>query len=537
MPLVVASMGVEQIPGTVGPSLRQAMYGEARLANWEEPGLQKLLFRHLEKCAGLRGQAWSTPGRTFLIDTMILHDPAHDKNLRSHKGFHPATVRAVLRSMHFDRIKRRIQDSIRELQQMSDETRSTCTILLVCKSGRHRSVCLARAVGALSVEYLQWPTEEAHLSDHRWRWLCADTCRHCNAPNDDRDLAFRELIDNIWNSIVILAPEQQPEEPREAERPRAVRPRPSRAPEREERPEDQMQAERADPARRSRGRRGAHGLRLRPRDAVQPIYIQDEEDDRDEQPIDRDDRPRPSRAPLRQARRREAQAVRQRSRSPIEGRQRDEEPVENLDEQGEAEATERDSDADEGQRRSHSRHRQFREVAVRPRSRRRERRRQQASIPRSRSRARPRPSQAPHRPHEERRADPDPDEDDEAARDLLQEMVGNMTTLPRNRLVLVNRASAEVMHGGSGQGALRRFYEAGPADLQGVTVKLVQLNLKGDAVALLQSRDGMLRGDALRFFKSIDGLMRERTWPLRVLTRSAFQLSVTSMLQRREILG
>ena len=55
MPLVVASMGVEQIPGTVGPSLRQAMYGEARLANWEEPGLQKLLFRHLEKCAGLRG--------------------------------------------------------------------------------------------------------------------------------------------------------------------------------------------------------------------------------------------------------------------------------------------------------------------------------------------------------------------------------------------------------------------------------------------------------------------------------------------------
>ena len=51
MPLLVASMGVEQIPGTVGPSLRQAMYGEARLANWEEPGLQQLLFRHLEKCA------------------------------------------------------------------------------------------------------------------------------------------------------------------------------------------------------------------------------------------------------------------------------------------------------------------------------------------------------------------------------------------------------------------------------------------------------------------------------------------------------
>ena len=46
-------MGVEQIPGTVGPSLRQAMYGEARLANWEEPGLQQLLFRHLEKCADL----------------------------------------------------------------------------------------------------------------------------------------------------------------------------------------------------------------------------------------------------------------------------------------------------------------------------------------------------------------------------------------------------------------------------------------------------------------------------------------------------
>ena len=62
------------------------------------------------------------------------------------------------------------------------------------------------------------------------------------------------------------------------------------------------------------------------------------------------------------------------------------------------------------------------------------------------------------------RADPDPEEDDEAARELLQEMVGNMTTLPRNRLVLVNRASAEMLHGGSGQGALQRFYEAGPAE-------------------------------------------------------------------------
>ena len=166
------------------------MYVEARLANWEEPGLQKLLFRHLEKSSGLRGQAWSTPGRTFLIDTMILHDPAHDKNLRSHKGFHPATVRGVLRSMHFDRIKRRIQDVIRDLQQMSAEDRATCTILIVCKSGRHRSVCLTRAVGALTVEYLEWPTEEAHLSDFRWRYLCRDNCRHCHGPNDDRDHAF-----------------------------------------------------------------------------------------------------------------------------------------------------------------------------------------------------------------------------------------------------------------------------------------------------------------------------------------------------------
>ena len=185
MPLIVASMGVEQIPGTIGASLRQAMYGEARLANWEEPGLQKLLFRHLEKCSGLRGQAWSTPGRTFLIDTMILHDPAHGKSLRSHKGFHSATVRAVQRSMHFDRIKRRIQDVIRDLQQMSAEDRATCTILMVCKSGRHRSVCLTRAVGAMIVEYLEWPTEEAHLSDFRWKYLCANNCRHCHAPNDD----------------------------------------------------------------------------------------------------------------------------------------------------------------------------------------------------------------------------------------------------------------------------------------------------------------------------------------------------------------
>ena len=125
----------------------------------------------------------------IFVDTRRFDDAAHNSDLRGHLGCHPDNMNIIVTSRTFQTYfpvlqKQVIEAVISGLQQL--------LIVMVCKSGRHRSVAL--------MEFFHYCLHHTGLNvrakyncseGRHWRRTCGGTCEYCCWHNDPHDTPAR----------------------------------------------------------------------------------------------------------------------------------------------------------------------------------------------------------------------------------------------------------------------------------------------------------------------------------------------------------
>ena len=68
---------------------------------------------------------------------------------------------------------------------------------LVCKSGRHRSVCVA-AYLKYCLLFEKFDCETIHINQDGWNHLCT-TCRQCGACPETKDGLYEDVL-KMWRA-------------------------------------------------------------------------------------------------------------------------------------------------------------------------------------------------------------------------------------------------------------------------------------------------------------------------------------------------
>ena len=136
----------------------------------------------VERC-GYHGVDW-------VLDCRGFDDPNDKSEVRSHTGYLPAIQRGVILNEAFVKF---LVDAKRLITSYAGQ--ASCHIVLMCKSGRHRSVCIAAVL-----ESILWDKTQVvvhHASQQRfWKYLCGgpSRCWDCHA----RDDTLYALVRMIW---------------------------------------------------------------------------------------------------------------------------------------------------------------------------------------------------------------------------------------------------------------------------------------------------------------------------------------------------
>ena len=64
------------------------------------PRSQALIAQQMQKRGLAPDFAWDDGTKVFWVDLHHLTDPAHNKELRSHRGWHPDTVHGLPKNVH-----------------------------------------------------------------------------------------------------------------------------------------------------------------------------------------------------------------------------------------------------------------------------------------------------------------------------------------------------------------------------------------------------------------------------------------------------
>ena len=128
-----------------------------------------------------------TQRATWTIDLRLLHDPSQNRTLRGHIGCHPLHMKAMCKLQQF-------KDIVAQAKQwLSDEERPKA-ILIICTSGRHRSVCMGLVLHLL-VEALDMTAETVHMASGYWCEMeCNAQCAGCRLEDAESFTTAGEVL-------------------------------------------------------------------------------------------------------------------------------------------------------------------------------------------------------------------------------------------------------------------------------------------------------------------------------------------------------
>ncbi|CAL1129119.1 unnamed protein product [Cladocopium goreaui] len=120
----------------------------------------------------------------FVVDTLELGDPHHDKSLRSHIGTHPDILAGLVRN---DWTMQVMHALVRRVKEAVDENKAVA-VIAYCRRNRHRSVALGWLVSC-ALEFLQVSCSLTHANARTsWQQMsggCRGRCEHCQHENAD----------------------------------------------------------------------------------------------------------------------------------------------------------------------------------------------------------------------------------------------------------------------------------------------------------------------------------------------------------------
>ena len=136
----------------------------------------------------------------IFVDTRPFNNAAHNQELRGHIGCHPDNMDCIVKSTTFRTDFPFLQ---RQVMEAVSSGARRLLIVMVCKSGRHRSVAL--------MEFFRYCLHHTGLqvqgkfncSEGRyWQNTCGGRCLSCCWHNDQRDKPARikEILDIALNS-------------------------------------------------------------------------------------------------------------------------------------------------------------------------------------------------------------------------------------------------------------------------------------------------------------------------------------------------
>ena len=136
----------------------------------------------------------------FTCKLLDMRDPGGDKSLRGHWGENANIMRAMIQNKvtlpKFKRHLARLKDNIEEF--VHKYPRQKClNIALVCRSGRHRSVCVA-AYLKYCLLFEKFDCETIHINQDGWNHLCT-TCRQCGACPETKDGLYEDVL-KMWRA-------------------------------------------------------------------------------------------------------------------------------------------------------------------------------------------------------------------------------------------------------------------------------------------------------------------------------------------------
>ena len=124
-----------------------------------------------------------------------IYTPNGDKNLRNHCGENAEIMGEMIHNQktrpkfkwHLWKLKAFIKQFIDEFPDHKD-----ITIALVCRSGRHRSVCVAAYLERCLL-FEKIDVETIHVNDDRWNYLCT-SCRLCGRCPDIKNGLYEDVL-------------------------------------------------------------------------------------------------------------------------------------------------------------------------------------------------------------------------------------------------------------------------------------------------------------------------------------------------------
>ena len=132
-----------------------------------------------------------------VVDCTAFRNPGDDETGRRHTGAHPD----IMHNVYTHKLFRQVHSDLRKMTPTGKNL-----VIIVCRSGRHRSVASAIACSDVIRERMyngeQGTVRAVHLQqDTHWNRLCHQACRECDLKNIRREKMMR-LARNILNDIV-----------------------------------------------------------------------------------------------------------------------------------------------------------------------------------------------------------------------------------------------------------------------------------------------------------------------------------------------
>ena len=132
-----------------------------------------------------------------VVDCTAFRNPGDDETGRRHTGAHPD----IMHNVYTHKLFRQVHSDLRKMTPTGKNL-----VIIVCRSGRHRSVASAIACSDVIRERMyngeQGTVRAVHLQqDTHWNGLCHQACSACDLKNIRREKMMR-LARNILNDIV-----------------------------------------------------------------------------------------------------------------------------------------------------------------------------------------------------------------------------------------------------------------------------------------------------------------------------------------------
>ena len=109
----------------------------------------------------------------WMIDCRKLDDPEHDVKLGIHVGRNPRIMRSILGSKDYHELHSRLYEGISRFLSIRN------VVIMICESGRHRSVANSELWSSTLSRYGRFlhSVSLIHLSEHDfWKDTCAGKC-------------------------------------------------------------------------------------------------------------------------------------------------------------------------------------------------------------------------------------------------------------------------------------------------------------------------------------------------------------------------